>query len=107
MKIITGVVQEGKKMARTLGFPTANIACPLGLNEGVYAAITQLSTDSKKWRSLAYLKDGILEVYLIDADLDLYGSTITVQLTKFIRSPIPFTTAEAMQAQIQQDLLFM
>ena len=73
MKSVTGKVLRGRKLARKLGFPTANILCVLDLPEEVYVATTIISTESKKeWPSLAYIKDGILEVYLIDADVDLY-----------------------------------
>ncbi len=106
MESIKGVVQRGKKLARTLGFPTANILCAKELPEGVYAAITVISPNSQKeWPSLAYIKDGILEVYLLGFDKDLYDVEITVKLRRFIRPPVPYTTAEAMIEQIKQDLL--
>ncbi len=106
MEPITGIVQRGKKLARTLGFPTANIPCTVDLPEGVYAANTVISSEpQKEWASLAYIKDDVLEVFLIDANIDLYDREITVVLTKFVRAPVPYTTAEAMRDQIQKDLL--
>ncbi len=106
METITGVVQRGKQLGRTLGFPTANITCSLDLAEGVYAATTVISIDpQKEWPSLVYIKDGILEDHLIDAEIDLYDTEIAVTLIRFIRSPVPYTTAEAMRRQIQKDLL--
>lgn len=105
MDPIVGVVKKGKRFGRELGFPTANIACTLKLPEGVYGAYTILPGDPvKQWPSLTYFKDGILEVHLIDAEIDLYDTLIKVYLTNFIRAPIPYTTAAAMRAQIQQDL---
>lgn len=110
MKIVTGVVHQGKKLARQLGFPTANIFCPEGVEEGIYEGLTRiLTTDSgvssSQRLSLVYVKDQLLESHILHTTMDLYGQAIEVQLVKFIRSPIPYTTSEAMHLQIQKDLM--
>lgn len=110
MKKFVGVVQRGKKLARQLGYPTANIPfSEEGVIEGIYGGLTRvLSTDSKpsssQWCSLIYIKDKLLESYLLDTTIDLYDQEIEVELTQFIRPPVPYTTLENMRDQIQKDL---
>lgn len=103
---ITGIVIHGKKEARQLGFPTANIRCPPELRhqipEGIYGSLCWILDQHHS--SISYVRDGLIEVHLINKDMDLYGQQITVDLTRFIRGPIPYTTAEDMRLQIKKDI---
>jgi len=102
---ISGIILRGQQLAQKLGYPTANINCNERLTEGVYGGFTTInSRNLNNWPSLLYFKDGILEVHLVDLDLCLYGSSITVTIDQFIRPPLPYTTAEAMKTQIAIDL---
>lgn len=92
-----------------MGFPTANIACSEVLlsqfKEGIYGAMTHIPSQGDSFfPSVAYIKDGLLEVHLLDLDLDLYDQHITVRLTQFIRSPVPFISLDAMRIQIEKDI---
>ncbi len=109
---VEGVVAEGRKMGRPLGFPTANI--PLGdyirPRFGVYAARTRLR-DGRELPGVAYVGPGAaveaaeprLEVWLFDFDEDLYGQTLEVALIDFIRPDATFDSLEALQAQVADD----
>ncbi len=109
---IEGVVVHGDKIGRTIGFPTANIQFGDFIRpaEGIYAARTRLP-DGREIPSVAYIGhrptvDGVdkrLEVNLFDFDEDLYGQTLDVELTAFIRGDEKFDGLQAMKDQIARD----
>lgn len=110
---IYGKVSTGKKVGRTLGFPTANIAVdnlllpPLG----VYAV--RVKVGNALVPGVANLgfaptlrKDKIptLEVFLFDTSIDLYNQSIEVFFFDYLRPEMQFETLQALQAQIQNDI---
>ena len=99
---VGGLVQSGQKLARQLGFPTANLLCkhPL-VEEGVYRAIT--TVDQQHYVSMAYRANNLLETHLFDYSGDLYAKEIHVELTHFIRSPVPYISEIEMARQLQED----
>ncbi len=111
---IEGVVVEGNKLGRTIGFPTANILMEEYTRPafGIYAARTRLA-DGREVPGVAYFGrrptvDGIdvrLEVNLFDFDEDLYGQTLEVDLLAMIRGDEKFETLDAMVVQMEIDKL--
>lgn len=110
--ILSGVVTEGKKLGRTLGFPTANLPLPDGVlipKWGVYA--TKVTVDGKTYAAVTNIGarptvngQGVnAECHLIDFADDLYGKEITVAFYDFIRPEQKFDSLEALQAQIAAD----
>ena len=111
---IEGVVQKGKQLGRTLGFPTANV--PLGdyvkPRFGVYATRTRLP-DGREISGVSSLgvnpttgvETARLEVWLFDFDQDIYGETIETDLIAFLRPEEHFDSLEAMVAQVEEDAL--
>ncbi|MFI3269687.1 MAG: riboflavin kinase [Rikenellaceae bacterium] len=112
MYLISGIVESGRKLGRTLGFPTANIALdpsqrtPIGVYvsrveiEGVWhAAVTNVGTNptvgGNSLRS---------ESYIFDFEGDLYGCTIRIELQKMIRGEMKFGSVEALRKQIELDV---
>ena len=103
---------HGDKIGRTIGFPTANIQFGDFIRpaEGIYAARTRLP-DGREIPSVAYVGhrptvDGVdkrLEVNLFDFDEDLYGQTLDVELTAFLRGDEKFDGLQAMKDQIVRD----
>lgn len=110
--LIRGEVIEGRKLARTLNFPTANI--PLGPyvrpHYGVY--VVSAVDDDKRHPGIANIGvrptvDGeteLLEVHLLDYEGDLYGQTLDIELHAFLRPEQKFVGLEALKAQIAEDV---
>jgi riboflavin kinase/FMN adenylyltransferase len=111
---VEGVVVEGNKLGRTIGFPTANILMEDYVRPafGIYAARTRLA-DGREVPGVAYFGrrptvDGVdvrLEVNLFDFDEDLYGQTLEVDLVSLLRGDEKFDTLDAMVVQMQLDKL--
>jgi riboflavin kinase/FMN adenylyltransferase len=109
---IEGVVVEGARLGRKIGFPTANVALGDYVRPmlGVYAARTRLS-DGRVVPGVASvgtnptvgLVEPRLEVWLFDFDEDLYGQTIETELVAFLRPEAKFETLDALVAQIGID----
>ena len=112
---IVGRVETGKKLGRTIGFPTAN----LGLGDllvparGVYAVSAGLEEASGwVWRdAVANLGvrptvDGArlaFEVHIFDFSKDIYGRALRVRMLDFIRPERRFDGLDALKAQIAAD----
>lgn len=115
---LQGVVVDGLKLARKLGYPTANIQLAnRDLDKmlpllGVYAVWVWL--DDVKYHGMLYIgkrptmlnNGGVtIEVNILDFHQEIYGKDITVELLKFVREDIKFSNAEKIKAQIDADLL--
>jgi len=111
---VTAEIVHGKKLGRTLGFPTANMVLPpeAELMPGIYAVRLR--------RGDGTLHDGVasfgrrptvdaadapllLETYVFDAEPDLYGETCTVSLFGFLRAESKFDGLESLTRQMKQD----
>ncbi|MCB0323848.1 MAG: riboflavin biosynthesis protein RibF [Bdellovibrionales bacterium] len=110
---IIGKVIQGDERGRTLGFPTANIACGEMLlpPNGVYAVTARI--DGKAHPAVCNIGvrptfDGskrLLEVHVLDAsDLQLYGKWLEVEFISLIREERRFPGPEQLQAQIAADI---
>ena len=109
---ITGVVEHGDKLGRTLDFPTANISLGEYLRPayGVYAVRARLA-DGRRIDGVANLgvrpmfdpPKELLEVYLFDFAEDLYGRNIAVELHHFLRPEWKLDGLDALKAQIARD----
>ncbi len=102
---VVGIVQHGQQKARLYGTPTANIAAHLNLPSGVYGGLTSIhETHLIQIPSLCYVSQGVVESYLIDQEVLLYGTEMIVELLWFHRPPIPFKNDIQMANLIQEDL---
>lgn len=110
---IHGRVVPGVQRGTALGWPTANLEIPEGRvvpPDGVYATLT--TWKNTLWDSVAYIgmrptfhgDHRILEVYVLDQRLDIYGEEIHVQFIDRIRGDMCFETQEALAAQIALDV---
>lgn len=109
---ITGQVAAGEGRGRTLGFPTANLheIETLLPENGVYAAVGEV--DGKRYPAAVNIGSNPtfsetackFEAHLIGCNDDLYGKTIHVDLLNRLRDIIPFSDAESLQAQLEQDI---
>ncbi len=126
--VLEGEVIHGRKLARSLGFPTANVSLGNYVKPkfGVYGGrvvIHESESDlglihpySKA--HLAAINIGVkptiseiplpmIEVHLIDLDMDfdyLYGKRISVFLEEYIRDERKFSSLEELTKQIGQDV---
>lgn len=109
---ILGTVKEGKKLGRTIGFPTVNIeAHPLKLfpPNGVYA--TKTLYKGKYYYGVTNIgknptvngTEKIVETYLLDFNETVYGETLQTFFYTFLRSEQKFPSVEELQKQIARN----
>jgi len=124
--LLTGIVSQGNKRGRQLGFPTANIAPDphkLLPADGVYAVRTHVQKSREGGNSDAqeesYVYKGVanigvrptfngterlVEVYLLDVDLDLYDKELCIDFIAHLRDERRFPGIDALKKQITTDV---
>lgn len=109
--VLSGVVNHGRRVGRTLGFPTINLALPEGVltpRFGVYAALVTLP-DGRRYPCVTNV--GIrptvdnservsVEGYLIGFSGDLYGETVRMEFFDYLRPERKFDSPAALTAEI-------
>ncbi len=109
---VSGIVIEGRKLGRQLGFATANVATgdiqvpP----DGVWAVRVRLN-DGRKIHGVSNLGvrptvDGtnrLLETHFFDFAENLYGAEIDVEFVQFLRPEKKFDSIESLREQIAVD----
>ena len=107
---LCGVVQQGDRRGRELGFPTANLvpdealACP---GHGVYACLANGLPAAVSIGVRPTFNTGrgeLIEAFILDFDGDLYGSELCVQFIRRLRGERRFASPEALIAQMQRDV---
>lgn len=107
--VLSGTVISGRRLGRTLGIPTANLALPEGIltpRFGVYAA--RATFDGQTRRAVVNIGNRptvgghrvTVEPWLLDFDGDLYGHTLRLELTRFLRPEQKFDSLEALRQAI-------
>ena len=117
---LEGRVLHGKKLGRTLGYPTLNIAVNEDVSlRGIYIVSVVLQGESlmgvasvgvnpsvSKTRGIRYeLCSAILEIHLFDFDCDVYGHRVQVLFHKKIRNEVKFDTLAALKTAMAADAL--
>lgn len=110
---VAATVAAGRRLGRTLGYPTANMALApeTALRHGIYAVRLRRADGSLHdgvasfGRRPTVEDDGrpLLETFLFDFSGDLYGETCTVSLFGFLRGEEKFDGLEALTAQMRID----
>lgn len=110
---VLGTVIEGRKLGRTIGFPTANLTVhseqlpPTGvyairgrLRDQMIEGVANLGfrptvegSEAKK----------LLEVHLFDFDREIYGQDLEIEFVQYLRGEIRFDGVEELKAQIETD----
>ena len=112
--VLSGEVVSGRKLGRTLGIPTANLALPedlVKLPHGVY--VCKAMVEGQKYLAVTNIGNRptvgghrvTIEPWLLDFEGDLYGKTITLEFYDFLRPEKKFESLEALKAEIEKNAL--
>lgn len=111
--MVDGIVMEGQKRGRTIGFPTANLDFGdlVRPKFGVYAIECHIAGENV-WRPgvantgtrpTVEGEEARLEVHIFDFDKDIYGQRLMVRFRSFIREERKFDSFEDLKHQIARD----
>ena len=110
---LTGNVINGKKLGRTIGFPTANIYVSenykLIPKNGVYVVKSFIQNKTVFGLMNIGIKPTFeenkltIEVYFIDFEGDLYNQNLTIEILEYIRKEQKFDSIESLKTQIETD----
>jgi riboflavin kinase / FMN adenylyltransferase len=107
---IRGEVVAGDRRGRELGFPTANIVPDEALvhpGHGVYVALADGDCAAVNVGVRPTFGTGravLVEAYVLDRDIDLYGRTLRVEFLRRLRGERRFVSAEALVEQMRLDV---
>lgn len=110
---VTGEVLHGRTVGKTLGFPTVNMLIDndkIKLKDGVYAG--KVILDNVTYRTIINygarptfnLDEKLIEAHIIGFNGNLYGQTITLKFSGFIRSVMRFNGSEELIKQLEKDV---
>jgi riboflavin kinase/FMN adenylyltransferase len=112
---VTGTVIEGRKIGRTIGFPTANIkpdskyklipangvyAVEVQLDENVFPGMLSIGSNPTINTDISLRS---IEVHILNFDKDIYGRKISVVFRKRLRDEKKFDNLEQLTKQIAND----
>jgi riboflavin kinase/FMN adenylyltransferase len=114
---VHGVVVEGDKRGRELGFPTANVPTREGFatpTDGVYAGWLRRADTGERFPAaisvgtnptFSGVRERRVESYVLDrTDLELYGVEVEVSFVERIRGMVRFDGVEALVATMNDDV---
>jgi riboflavin kinase/FMN adenylyltransferase len=106
-----GVVVDGDKRGRTIGYPTANVRLPpqATLRHGIYAVLIEIDGETRQgvasWGRRPTFDDGapVFETHVFDFAGDLYGKMVAVTPVSYLRPELRFDGVDALVAQMDRD----
>ena len=113
---VRGNIVRGDQRGRTIGFPTANIEVPKAIcipADGVYAGVLTRANGSKHVCAInlgrrptfyEHADSSILEAHILDFDGDLYGESVRVSFSNFLRGERKFENIDALKMQLKHDI---
>jgi riboflavin kinase / FMN adenylyltransferase len=107
---LRGEVVEGDRRGRALGFPTANIVPDEALvtpGHGVYVARADGQCASVSIGVRPTFGTGravLIEAYVLDRDVDLYGRELRIDFLQRLRGERRFSSADALIEQMREDV---
>lgn len=111
---LTGLVVEGDKLGRTIGYPTANLN-PIEEDQlipanGVYACWATVANETfKAMVNIGYrptvtnVKQLKIEAHLLGFDKGIYGQELSLNFIKKMRDEQKFPSLDALKAQLAMD----
>lgn len=112
---LSGEVVDGKKLGRTIGFPTVNLKynenfilpkvgvyyTNIKVNNNIYKGITNVGNNpTVDGKTLT------IETYILDFNKDIYGEKIDISFIKKIRDEKKFNSLEELKDQLAKDKYF-
>lgn len=103
-KTVLGVVIQGNKKGRELGYPTANISLEKPHEEGIFFGYALI--DMTRYLAALFIRDhgSLLEAYILDFSGNLYGQKIRVEIGQKLRNVQKFKNKEDLKRAIQRDV---
>lgn len=109
---VSGTVVHGKKIGRTIGYPTANIeteSIKLLPKKGAY--IVEVTVRGQQYRGMLSIGTNptvngerlTVEVYILDFEGDIYDEEITVKFRAFLHDEIKFEGIEKLVERLDED----
>jgi len=111
---LKGVVVEGKKIGRSMGFPTANVklyeplkllpangvyAVWVGVGCGVYKGIVNIGTRP----TVSQTSEKSIEVHILNFSEDIYGLSIKLEFAFRLRDEQKFNSLDLLKEQLKKD----
>jgi riboflavin kinase/FMN adenylyltransferase len=110
---LQGVVVEGDRRGRQLGFPTANLALDANIlapKHGIYATWARFQGEKRAAATSIGVRPTFgggprfVEVYVMDFDGDLYGETMDVEFVRLLRDEQYFESVSDLVSQMERDV---
>ncbi|MDR6515408.1 bifunctional riboflavin kinase/FAD synthetase [Chryseobacterium camelliae] len=109
---VSGTIVHGKKIGRTIGYPTANIetdSIKLLPKKGAY--IVEVFVQGKHYKGMLSVGTNptvngeklTIEVYILDFAGDIYGKDITVRFRDFLHDEIKFEGMDKLIERLDED----
>lgn len=112
---VQGKVEHGRKLGRTLGFPTMNVTpepekllpkngvhfCRILIDGGWYNGIGNVGMKP----TVTNERKVLVEVFVLDYEADAYGKTIDILFLTFERGEKKFSTIEELKKQVDRDII--
>ncbi|MDD2792499.1 MAG: bifunctional riboflavin kinase/FAD synthetase [Sediminibacterium sp.] len=108
-----GLVIEGNKLGRTIGYPTANLHMnaedKLVPGNGVYAV--EVRHNGSAYYGMMNIglrptvdgKKRVIEVNIFDFSQDIYGEELVISIRHYLRGEVKFNGLEELKAQLKTD----
>lgn len=114
-RFITGRVEKGKQLGRTIGFPTANLQMVdnFAFDQGVYGAYVYYESQTflgiMNIGTRPTFDDGhhqTCEVHLLNFNKEIYGKQLIIETMFYIRSEKKFDQLQDLTDQLQADAFY-
>jgi len=110
---IEGLVIEGERRGRQIGFPTLNLDTDWDIFPGVGVYATRAYIDEEKKESITNVgyrptfgnDELLIETHVFDFDRDIYGKRVRIDFVERVRDEQKFDGPDALVDQIKKDVL--